>query len=282
MALEKRVNYLQIALNSTPKEAREIIQYVPQSERILIEAGTPLIKNYGIGVVSQIKDWYFEKFYPKYYQEKSKKSPLAKSPFFNIVDLILSETKKEILKSQTMKNLASSLLKEKSIQSESTEIKEPYIVADLKCADLAEREVFMAKNAGASSATCLGNASIATIDKFIDSCQEMGIDSMIDMMNAENPILVLKQLKKLPNVIILHRGVDETEKNKEKQIPYYQIKQIKGFSNKILVSVAGGDKMEEIRHAVFNDVDIVILWENFYHPSPEISNLANFFLNEIK
>jgi len=40
--------------------------------------------------------------------------------------------------------------------------------------------------------------------------------------------------------------------------------------------------MEEIRHAVFNDVDIVILWENFYHPSPEISNLANFFLNEIK
>lgn len=228
--LKKHQKYLQIALNTTPQNAKEIIQYLPQSEKILIEAGTPLIKNYGINVISQIKNWYLENFF-----------------------------KKELV------------------------IKEPsYIIADLKCADLAEREVVMAKNAGASAITCLGNAPIATIDKFIDSCQKFNVDSMIDMMNVENPILILKSLKKLPDVVILHRGVDETQKNKEKQIPYYQIKQIKSFSNKILVSIAGGDKIEEIKHSIFNDVDIVILWEEFYYPSPEITNLTNSFLKEIR
>ncbi len=264
MILKQKLKYLQIALNTTPQNAKEIIQCLPLSERILIEVGTPLIKNYGINTVYQVKNWYLEKFYPQYYQEKIKKpSSTTKSIF----DSFLNKTNN----------------KEKLIQSQNQKIvKEPYIVADLKCADLAKREVLMAKDAGASAATCLGNAPIATIDKFIESCQKVDIDSMIDMMNIENPILILKLLKKLPDVVILHRGVDETQKNKEKHIPYYQIKQIKGFSNKILVGVAGGDEIEEIRHAILNDVDIVILWEDFYHPSPEITNITNSFLNEIR
>lgn len=216
--LEKRKKYLHIALNSTLEEAREIISQLPTSDRILIEAGTPLIKIYGIKAVSKIK----------------RMAPAR-----------------------------------------------AYIVADNKCADLAGREVEMMANAGANAATCLGVAPIETIDRFIEECQKFNIDSMIDMMNVESALAVLKKLKKLPDVVMLHRGVDETEFSKEKQIPYYQIKQIKGNYN-VLVAVAGGDTIREVQRAIFNDADIVVVWKNFYQVSAETAQLAESFLKEIK
>lgn len=156
-----------------------------------------------------------------------------------------------------------------------------YIVADNKCADLATREVEMMANAGANSSTCLGVAPIETIDKFIEECKKFNIDSMIDMMNVENSLSVLKKLKKLPDVVMIHRGVDESEFSKEKQIPYYQIKQIKGNYN-IMVAVAGGDEIREVQQAVFNGADIVVVWKNFYQSNNKIAQLAESFLKEIK
>jgi 3-keto-L-gulonate-6-phosphate decarboxylase len=216
--LEKRKKYLHVALNSTLEEAEEIISQLPISDRILIEAGTPLIKIYGTEAVSRIK---------------------AMAPVGT------------------------------------------YIVADNKCADLAAREVEMMANAGANAATCLGVAPIETIDIFIEECQKFNIDSMIDMMNIESTLVVLKKLKKLPDVVMLHRGVDETEFSKEKQIPYYQIKQIKGNYD-VLVAVAGGDTIREVQRATFNDADIVVVWKNFYQTSEETAQLAESFLKEIK
>jgi len=46
--LDKKQRYLQIALNSTLDEARSIINQIPLDKRIIIEAGTPLIKAYGV------------------------------------------------------------------------------------------------------------------------------------------------------------------------------------------------------------------------------------------
>jgi len=80
---------------------------------------------------------------------------------------------------------------------------------------------------------------------------------------------------------MLHRGVDETEFSKEKQIPYYQIKQIKGNYG-VLVAVAGGDTIREVQRATFNDADIVVVWKNFYQASAETAQLAESFLKEIK
>ncbi len=216
--LEKQKKYLHVALNSTLEEAREIISQLPISDRILIEAGTPLIKIYGADVISQIKEM----------------APVG-----------------------------------------------TYIVADNKCADLAAREVEMMANAGANASTCLGVAPIETIDSFIEECQKFNIDSMLDMMNVESALAILKKLKKLPNVVMLHRGVDESEFSKEKQIPYYQIKQIKGNYN-VLVAVAGGDTIREVQRATFNDADIVVVWKNFYQSSTETAQLAESFLKEIK
>ncbi len=156
-----------------------------------------------------------------------------------------------------------------------------YIVADNKCTDLAAREVEMMADAGANASTCLGVAPIETIDIFVEECKEFNIDSIVDMMNVENALSVLKKLKKLPNVVMLHRGVDETELSTEKQIPFYQIKQIKGNYD-VLVAVAGGDTIREAQRAIFNDADIVVVWKNFYQSSDETAKLAESFLQEIK
>lgn len=218
MSLEKRKKYLHIALNSSLEEARSIIMQLPISDRILIEVGTPMIKQYGTDAIGQVKD------------------------------MISPGT---------------------------------YIVADNKCADLAAREVEMMAVAGASAATCLGVAPVETIDSFIEECQKYNIDSMVDMMNVEDSLSVLKKLKKLPDVVILHRGVDETETAKGKQIPLYQIKQIKGNYN-ILVAVAGGDTIKEIQSAIFNGADIVVVWKNFYQANSDTARLADDFLKEIQ
>ncbi len=53
--LDRKKKYLQIALNSTPSEGEEIISQLPSSDRIIIEAGTPLIKAYGIEGIKQLK-----------------------------------------------------------------------------------------------------------------------------------------------------------------------------------------------------------------------------------
>jgi bifunctional enzyme Fae/Hps len=215
--LEKNKKYLQIALNGSLDDAINIISQLPSSEKIILEAGTPLIKIFGDNAIKTIRQM---------------------APY-------------------------------------------SYIVADVKTSDLAECDVEICTAAGANAVTCLGVAPIETIDRFIEACGQLGVDSMVDMMNVPSAIIILKKLKKLPSVVILHRGVDETEFSKEKQIPYYQIKQIKGSYN-IMVSVAGGDTPNEIQSAIFNSADIVVVWKNFMQCNNDISSLAGSFLKDIR
>lgn len=86
--------------------------------------------------------------------------------------------------------------------------------------DHGETEVDLAAFAGASSVIALGSASVETLNQFIARCYERNVDSMVDMMNIEFPLEVLRKLRRQPTVVILHRGVDETTFNKDKPIPY--------------------------------------------------------------
>jgi bifunctional enzyme Fae/Hps len=215
MILDRKKKYLQIALNSSLGDAYSIIRSLPKSDRIIIEAGTPLIKEYGVNVIRQLSNYY------------------------------------------------------------------PYIVADLKTMDRAETEVQMVKNAGASAAVCLGQASLETINSFVDSCKKEGIDSMLDMMNIEYPVIILRQLKKQPDVIILHRGVDEEKFNKNKPIPYVQINKVLS-SYSLMLSIAGGDSIREVQRAIFNGANIVVVWKEFYKSTATTGKLAEDFLKEIK
>ncbi len=219
--LNRKVKYLQIALNNSLHEARDIIDSLPVNSRIILEAGTPLIKREGIGVVGEIKRWW---------QGKTA---------------------------------------------------DPYVVADLKTMDRGETEVKMAVEAGASGVIGLGQAPIETIDILIGSCARLGADSMLDMMNIEYPVKVLRKLKRLPDVVVLHRGVDEETFNKDKPIPYIQINKLRATYD-VLISIAGGDTTREVQRSIFNGADIVVVWKEFFNASGDTGRLAGEFLKEIK
>jgi len=59
--LNKRYKYLQIAFNRSFEEVRSMINQLPTSDRIIIEAGTPFIKRYGMDGISSIKSWWGQK-----------------------------------------------------------------------------------------------------------------------------------------------------------------------------------------------------------------------------
>jgi bifunctional enzyme Fae/Hps len=101
------------------------------------------------------------------------------------------------------------------------------------------------------------------------------------MMNFEFPLDVLRRLKQLPQVVILHRGVDEEAFNPEKEIPFHEIQRIKSNYD-IMIAIAGGDTFDEARRALFNDADIVVVWKSFYRSSAETAELAKEFLKEIR
>ena len=215
MLLEKRKSYLQIAFNRSLDDVRRMVSFLPKSERILVEAGTPFVKQYGQKGIANLKTWW-----------------------------------------------------------------RGYVVADLKCMDRGSTEVGMVKKGGASAATCLGLAPIPTIDAFIDECRKYQVDSMVDMMNVRFPFEVLQKLKKLPDIVVLHRGVDEGEKG-EKEIPYYDINRIRGTYN-VMISVAGGESFKEARRAIFNDANISVVWRAFYEEPEKTAELVQEFLKEIK
>lgn len=239
--LEKNKKYLQIAFNRTLRETAAMINALPLSDRIIIEAGYPLIKTYGVNAIGAIKNLWQE---------------------------IVFGSGPETTASLGVK------LPQRAFS--------PYIVADLKCMDRAFTEVEAASSAGASAVTCLGLAPIETIDAFIGKCEEAGIDSVLDMMNIEYPFEILSELARPPSIVMLHRGVDEAEENREKEVPYHEIERIKNVYDDVLIAVAGGEKINEVITGAFNDADIVIVWRLFNENPDRVAALAGEFLREIK
>ena len=263
--LDKKQKYLQIALNSTLEEAQAIISQIPLDKRIIIEAGTPLIKAYGVRGIRAIRSWWEQRVLG--YGLKISEIPQTKSWWLN---LLLKSLEKRQFQEKRQK-----LAKNKEI------LFTPYIVADLKCMDRGAREVEIAKEGGANAAVALGQAPIETLDAFMEECEESGLDSMIDMMNVRYPLEILRQLKKLPQVVILHRGVDEEAFNSEKEIPFHEIYRIKENYD-IMIAIAGGDTFQEVQRAIFNDADIVVVWNSFYKSTADTAKLAQEFLKEIR
>lgn len=55
----KRDRFLQLAFNHTFEEFRKVVSFIPLQESIIIEAGTPLLKREGVGVISRMKSlWH--------------------------------------------------------------------------------------------------------------------------------------------------------------------------------------------------------------------------------
>lgn len=269
--LNPKKKYLQVALNSTLDEAYRIIQQLPKSERIIVEAGTPLIKRYGEEGIRQIYSWYATHVGGTI---KSEDTPPPNVSLNEVVSAFFTPGGLQTLAEKANQR------KVKPVRMGASGIV-PYVVADLKTMDRGQTEVEMAARAGASAAVALGSAPIETIDSFIEQCEKYELDAMVDMMNVEFPLAILRKLKKVPPVVIIHRGVDEEAFNREKQIPFHEIQRIKGNYD-ILISIAGGDTSREVQRAVFNDADIVVVWKSVYQSTKETVSLVENFLKDIK
>ncbi len=264
--LNPKKRYLQIALNNTLEEAHKIINDLPISDRIIVEVGTPLIKRYGEQGIRQIRQWYEQRLAGRMLTPAVAVASGSTNSVFSLLFQSAFTNTRTVPRTST-------------IQSKSEVF--PYVVADLKTMDRGEIEVEIAARGGASAAIALGTAPIETLNSFIGQCEARGLDAMIDMMNVEFPLSVLRALKKVPPVVIIHRGVDEERFNKEKQIPLHEIRRIKGNYN-IMISIAGGDTLREVQRSIFNDADIVVIWKSVYQETSETVSLVEGFLKEIK
>jgi len=216
--LDRKKKYLQVSVNSDMENARLIIKNLPVDERIIIEAGTPFLKRYGLEGLRYLR----------------------------------------------------------SIWS-------GYIVADWKTIDRGATETQLTLEGNANAIIIMASAPKETIETAIENAKKYNLDVFLDFMNVENPSYVLSQLKFLPDVALIHRGVDETEKSfRDKPLPFYEINRIKGRFD-ILVGIAGGDTIREISSAIFNGADLVVVWKDFYlYDKDNTRKTALEFLKEIR
>jgi bifunctional enzyme Fae/Hps len=187
--------YLQIALDIPDIDRiKAIINQIPTNDRIILEAGTPLIKKYGVKVLNELRQ-------------------ISKDVF---------------------------------------------LVADLKTLDVGQIEVDLAYEETADAVVASGLASKDTLNKFISEARRLGIYSIIDMLDVNDPMNVLHSINELPDIVSLHRGIDEEGTIKKRWELVQEIKN--SFKNKkILVGVCGGIDPTNIASAIKAGADIVVV-----------------------
>ena len=208
--------YLQIALDVTDIErAKDILQRLPASDRVILEAGTPLVKKYGTGIVHELRAF----------------------------------------------------------------AKDSFIIADLKTLDVGQVEVDVAFEETADAVVVSGLASKETVDKFIYEAKRLGVYSIVDMMDVSDPLHALKGYGELPDVVIIHRGIDAEKGGAPRWSLVGDIK--KAFKErKILVAVAGGIEPSNLKTALDAQADIVIVGR-YITQSRDVNRAARDFLDQL-
>jgi bifunctional enzyme Fae/Hps len=114
-----------------------------------------------------------------------------------------------------------------------------FMVADLKTLDVGKVEADIAYEDTADAVVAAGLAPPETLDAFVHEAKRVGIYAVIDMLNVEDVLAKLKSLKEFPDMVILHRGIDQES---GRTCGLERIKMIRqAFTGKkFLIAVAGG------------------------------------------
>jgi len=136
--------------------------------------------------------------------------------------------------------------------------KDAFMVADLKTLDVGKVEVDIAYEETADAVVAAGLAPAETLNAFIHEAKRLGIYGVADMLNVEDAIGKLKTLKEFPDVVILHRGIDQ-ETGRTIGLDLIQ-KLRENFPDKrFLIAVAGGIVPETAKEALEKGADIIIV-----------------------
>ena len=136
--------------------------------------------------------------------------------------------------------------------------KDKFIIADLKTLDVGKVEVDIAYEDTADAVVAAGLAPPETLDATVQEARRLGIYAVIDMLNVEDVLGKLKSIKDFPDIVILHRGIDQES---GRSCGLERIKMIRqAFPNKkFLIAVAGGIVPETAKEALDQGADILIV-----------------------
>ncbi|MGB8220876.1 MAG: bifunctional 5,6,7,8-tetrahydromethanopterin hydro-lyase/3-hexulose-6-phosphate synthase, partial [Methanoregula sp.] len=206
--------YLQVAMDLVDMgKVAQVLKEVPQNDHVIIEAGTPLIKKFGLGVIGEIR----------------KLRPNA------------------------------------------------FIIADMKILDTGNLEARMAADATADAVVVSGLAPTSTIEKAVAEARKVGIYSIIDMLNVQNPAKLIEKLKVKPDIVELHRAID-TEETAHAWGDIAAMKKAAG--GKLLVATAGGIRVEVVKDALKAGADILVVGRGIT-ASKDIEHATDEFLDQL-
>jgi len=136
--------------------------------------------------------------------------------------------------------------------------KDKFVIADLKTLDVGKVEVDIAYEDTADAVVAAGLGPAETLDATVQEARRLGIYAVVDMLNVDDVLAKLKSLKDFPDIVILHRGIDQ-ETGRSSGLE--RIKMIReAFPNKkFLIAVAGGIVPETAKEALEKGADILIV-----------------------
>ena len=154
--------------------------------------------------------------------------------------------------------------------------KDAFMVADLKTLDVGKVEADIAYEDTADAVVAAGLAPPETLNAFVHEAKRLGIYAVIDMLNVEDVLEKLKSLKDLPDIVILHRGIDQ-ESGRTCGLERIQMIRKAFPGKKLLIAVAGGVVPETAKEALAEGADILIVGR-YITQSKDIERAVRDFL----
>jgi bifunctional enzyme Fae/Hps len=154
--------------------------------------------------------------------------------------------------------------------------KDAFMVADLKTLDVGKVEADIAYEDTADAVVAAGLAPPETLNSFVHEAKRLGIYAVIDMLNVEDVLEKLKSLKDLPDIVILHRGIDQ-ESGRTCGLERIQMIRKAFPGKKLLIAVAGGVVPETAKEALAEGADILIVGR-YITQSKDIERAVRDFL----
>jgi bifunctional enzyme Fae/Hps len=154
--------------------------------------------------------------------------------------------------------------------------RDKFMIADLKTLDVGKVEADIAYEDTADAVVASGLAPPETLDATVHEAKRLGIYAIIDMLNVEDVLDKLKALKEFPDIVILHRGIDQ-ESGRTCGLERIKIIRQAFPGKKFLIAVAGGIVPETAKEALEQGADILIVGR-YVTQSKDIERAVRDFL----
>lgn len=152
---------------------------------------------------------------------------------------------------------------------------EIYLISDLKTLDVGKLEVEFSVKSGSDACVVSGLAPRATIKEFIQACNDFGVDAWIDTLGTDIDDFIekIERIEVKPEVIIVHRGIDEELSGVKSS--WENISRLEKKAS--LIAAAGGLTLENLEQALYHGAKILIIGRAIYQSETPQSMIEKFY-----